>query len=420
MTNGFGHTARGVLTSVLVLGLFAFICLRSSAPPTKPQDAEETTQAPSLKAAESDSRSDSQIQVALTSRPVKSFSLKIDGPFRVAHPSDHTEVGKVFEALPEIRIDLSQTDKLIGDLQLVDGLQIVPVRSPSIWVNDRKYRGSLQIHRTDDDRLWPINVLPLEEYVAAVVDAEMPSHFGAAAREAQAIVARSYAVSCQRSPLNKHFDLYSTPVSQNYLGVIYTASDGRLLAGETPASRDAAAATRGLVCACNGELFRTYYSACCGGQTLTGLDVFKEDVPTLQSVTCGECDAAPLFRWKRFADDLSTFNRLAAAARTRSPAFRSIRAAWTAATSRSVPEVAVSDGQRTVHLSSAEVKSALGLPSLMFELSGDAEQLTIRGKGHGHGVGLCQWGAKGLAEAGYTAAEILQHYYPGSELIQLP
>lgn len=418
MTNGFGHTARGVVISVLVLVLLATVCLRSSPPPMTAVPKREALPRPVVRSNEAP-RDDSPIRVALTSRPVESFSLKIDGPFRVRSPSSGSSADIEFKALPRVRVDLSKGDRISDEITLVDGLEIVPLQSPVIWLNDRKYRGSVRFRMTGDGRAWPINVLPLEDYVAAVVDAEMPAYFGAAAREAQAIVARSYAVSCRQKPVREHFDLYSTPVSQNYLGIIYQGTDGRLLAGETPSSRDAAEATRGLVCTYQGRLFRTYYSACCGGLTSSAHEVFSEDVPALQAVSCGECDAAPLFRWKRFADDVSSFNRLTSAARTRSPAFRSVRSAWTSRKENSPARVAVSDGRRTVHLSSAEVKSALRLPSLLYDVSGDSERIVVRGRGHGHGVGLCQWGAKGLAEKGFTAEGIIRHYYPGCELVRL-
>ena len=96
-----------------------------------------------------------------------------------------------------------------------------------------------------------------------------------------------------------------------------------------------------------------------------------------------------------------------------------LESARTAAADDGPGLVSVSDGRQTVRLTATEVKSALGLPSLFFHLAGDEDGLVARGRGHGHGVGLCQWGAKGLAERGLTAAEILQHYYPGSELTPL-
>src|SRR5690606_37508645 len=111
-----------------------------------------------------------------------------------------------------------------------------------------KYRGTVRLHRVGRAKLLAVNVLPLEDYVAAVVDAEMPAAFPIAARQAQAIVARTYAISCRREATHRLFDVYASPRSQNYLGVVYRGTGGRLLAGETPAGRAAAEATAGIVC----------------------------------------------------------------------------------------------------------------------------------------------------------------------------
>ncbi|MGC1276006.1 MAG: SpoIID/LytB domain-containing protein, partial [Planctomycetaceae bacterium] len=184
-----------------------------------------------------------------------------------------------------------------------------------------------------------------------------------------------------------------------------------------PGAGAAAQATTGIVCTYRGRLFRTYYSACCGGTTLSGAAVFGDECLALGSVTCGGCDDAPLFRWERVASDPTALDRVA---RTRAPSFRSLRSASTIERLNAPGLVSVSDGRRTVQLTATEVKSALGLPSLMYKLTSDGDGVVAHGRGHGHGVGLCQWGAKGLAEQGYTAEQILKHYYPGSALTRLP
>jgi stage II sporulation protein D len=109
-------------------------------------------------------------------------------------------------------------------------------------------------------------------------------------------------------------------------------------------------------------------------------------------------------------------DRLVRLARARVPGFGALRSADPAA---DAPGVNLYDGRRTVRVSAADVKSALGLPSLAFEVSGDGRDLLARGRGHGHNVGLCQWGAKGLAGRGFSAEGILKHYYPGCELTRL-
>lgn len=428
--HSLGHIARGLFGSGMVLAVvvaatIVFVHRRSSTPTGAPLSGNP---APG-NAAGSHSRSqpgepaeitepvDDRIRVALTRRPVHSVELRIDGPFRIVTLDDAQTIESVADGLATTQVAARGDGIAIGEQTTTGGgIALVPEQSPGLWLDGRQYRGIVRLHVADDGRLWPVNVLPREEYLAAVVDSEMPATFPDAAREAQAIVARSYAVSCQRHPPHRWFDLFSTPISQNYLGVVYRAADGRLLAGETPAGRAAASATDGMVCTSDGQLFRTYYSACCGGTTLSGRFVFDDASTALASVPCETCQDAPLFRWRRSIDQPDRLNRLA---RTRVPSFGSVESARTVPREDAPAVVVLSDGRRTVRLPATELKSALNLPSLMFDLTGDPQTVTVRGRGHGHGVGLCQWGAKGLAERGLTAEEILQHYYPGSVLVRL-
>lgn len=419
---GFGHTSRGVLGSVLLLAAGAWVFERidlPEGPPPGPRVAsvERPPSPPDVvPSSVSVPRGGDAIRVAVTRRAVRSVRLRIDGPFRIVPLTGGMPKKTFVKPLVERTITASFEGLTVSGATFPKGGEIVPDRSPSVWVDGRQYRGSVRLHVTDDGRLRPVNVLPLEEYLAAVVDSEMPAAFPAAARQAQAVVARTYAISCRRAPPHPWFDLYSTPVSQNYLGFVYHDGDGRLLAGETPAGRAAVDATRGLVCTHRGRLFRTYYSACCGGRTVSGRAAFDDATPTLSSVPCGGCETAPLYRWERRTD--SAFDDLGRLARTRLPHFGSLRSAETTGGDVAVPRtVVLTDGRRRVTVSAAEVKSALGLPSLLFELS-DGEG-RISGRGHGHGVGLCQWGAKGLAERGLSAEGILKHYYPGCEVSRL-
>jgi stage II sporulation protein D len=407
-------TSRGVLGSAILL-LIIGGCLVWSLNEATPPGPESITQAASTAPVFT---GDSTIRVALTQRPVSTLRLRIEGPFTLSSLDEREAALRVIQPLSECSVAAAAGEiDLCGRLWSGPGVLITPASSPAIWIEGRKYRGSVLLHR-HGAQLRAVNVLPLEEYVAAVVDAEMPADFPAAAREAQAIAARTYAVSCRRNPANELFDLYSTPVSQNYLGVVYEDDAGRLLAGETAGGRAAAAATVNTVCTFDGQPFRAYYSACCGGRTFRGEDLF-DDADALHAVTCGGCKDAPLYRWQREIGSEPALRRLAQAARSRSPAFRSIASAKTVGDAAAPAVVVISDGVRQVRLPAVEVRKVCGLPSLCFELVADRQQITVNGRGHGHGVGLCQWGAKGLAERGLSSAEILQHYYPGCELSRL-
>jgi stage II sporulation protein D len=412
--DGLAHTSRGVLGSavlLLIVGGVVVYSLNEAKPP-------EPESAPPAIPAHFTSLDDERVRVALTRRAVSTVRLKIEGSYHVTSSDEHRPSLDRTESLAEDNVTAAPGGiRFCGRIWDSLGIEITPSSSPGIWVNGRKYRGSLRLFRTGSS-LRAVNVLPLEEYVAAVVDAEMPADFPVAAREAQAIAARTYALSCRLDPANELFDLYATPVSQNYLGVIYEGSDGRLLAGETAGGRAAAAATAHVICTFDRQPFRAYYSACCGGRTFFGGDLF-DDADSLHSVTCGGCEDAPLYRWQRSIAEESAMRRLAQLARARVPAFRSIISAKTIGDAKTPAVVELSDGVRRVRLPAVEVRRAIELPSLCFDLTADRQQIKVTGRGHGHGVGLCQWGAKGLAERGLTGAQILQHYYPGCALSHL-
>jgi stage II sporulation protein D len=87
-----------------------------------------------------------------------------------------------------------------------------------------------------------------------------------------------------------------------------------------------------------------------------------------------------------------------------------------------VARVELTAGGKASVLAGADLRQRLGwsrLPSLAFELSAKKGTFTFAGRGQGHGAGLCQWGAAGMARAGKTYQEILAHYYPKTELVKL-
>ncbi len=144
-----------------------------------------------------------------------------------------------------------------------------------------------------------LNVVRLEDYIASVVDGEMPAAFPEAARQAQAIVARAYALFSDAAPRLANqplFDVYASTRSQNYGGYQYRGRDGRRFAAESASSRHAADQTAGMVCLADGKLFCTYYTAVCGGRTASGADVFNDRRCRPESVDCPWCHDAELFR----------------------------------------------------------------------------------------------------------------------------
>lgn len=302
-------------------------------------------------------------------------------------------------------------------------LVIVP-RGPDFLRLDRhRYRGELLLTTTGSGSPLLVNRIGLEQYVASVVDGEMPLDFGAEARCAQAVIARSYVLYQQQQSLRKRlpFDVYADTRSQFYPGYQYRGNGGAWYAGESVDGRRCAEKTRGLVCGDQGKLLCTYYSAICGGGTCRGTELFPDASPLLSPVTCEHCAPAPLYRWDKTLS-LPRFQ-------TRIQDFLKSRGAgslewksWTShpRTPGKLPQYSLSDGSSRYTFSGLDLRNLLDgelLPSPLVEVILEKNQVRFRGAGHGHGVGVCQWGARGLATQGKNFRQILDFYYPGVELV---
>ena len=361
------------------------------------------------------------VRVNLTPSPLTDLTISIDGPFRILAPGS-AKILAQSDSVKDRIVSVEGNGIRVGDEVFpISQIEIVTARSPSIWVGRNQYRGSIRIFRRPGHRLIAVNLLPLEEYLASVVNSEMPATFPDEAREAQTIAARTYVLSQMKG--HPQFDVYATSRSQKYLGYQYLDDNGRRLAGETQGSREITARTAGIVCTWEGKVFTTYYTAVCGGRTTHGRSVFKDAVPAIASVECDWCREADRYRWtsslpldrmskslqEHFAGQDEEFGQL-----------KSLQTSFGDA--GDLPFYMVSDGIRTRKIAGTELRHSLPIGTLdspRFTAEIDAAEVRFSGAGHGHGVGFCQWGARGLGLAGRSALQILQYYYPGSATVRL-
>ncbi len=153
-----------------------------------------------------------------------------------------------------------------------------------LTVGEKGYRGDLRIAKSGA-KLQLVNVVPLESYLLGVVPGEMPKDWPLEALKAQAVAARTYAVS--HFVKAKGFDLYSDWRSQVYYGV----------ASEGPGPTRAVNETKGEILMYEGAPAQTFYFSSSGGRTLSSLDVFGMEIPYLQSVGDRWDSVSPNFRW---------------------------------------------------------------------------------------------------------------------------
>lgn len=364
------------------------------------------------------------VRVCLTDPAAEAVVLSAAAPVTVRLVGSAEELGR-FPSLDAARCTATRTGLKIGTRSFAASqLELIPDRSPALWAGRHQYRGTIRLYRQQGNRVLAVNVLPLEDYIASVINGEMPATFGESARQAQAVIARTYVLYQLMRPGRQQrlFDVYASTRSQHYQGTQYETSSGRKLAGETPRSRQIAASTAGVVCTWNDRLFCTYYSAVCGGQTAAGTGVFSDAAPPVAAVPCEWCSKAERYRWSVevpravFRERLSGRTSL-----NRSSPLTAIHQAAATVPGRP-PDFEIHAGRKSARINASSVRrmlSGYSLHSARFELSLETDFVRVTGRGHGHGVGLCQHGAAGMAGAGHSCLEILSHYYPGARLVRL-
>jgi stage II sporulation protein D len=266
----------------------------------------------------------------------------------------------------------------------------------------RAYRGYAYLI-AQGSSLTLVNSLPVEQYVQGVLPSEMPSSWPLEALKSQAVIARTYAMS----RLNQvgEFDVCATERCQVYGGATV----------ETYAGNEAVAATDGLIVAWNNKPAETYFSADSGGFTASSKEVWGKEIPYLTA------RPDPDSRWTgtdwTLTPSKSTIATAISRFAPRAGTYRSLRVISRGDSGR-ILKIEVVGTNATVKLEDKNAYGfarALGAKSSLISVLSTAP-LTISGSGNGHGVGLSQWGARGLAARGWTYEQILGYYYVGVSL----
>jgi stage II sporulation protein D len=299
-----------------------------------------------------------------------------------------------------------------------------------VW-NGKRYRGELAITATDSGALV-VNVLSMNDYLRGVVPLEIGSRTAAefAAVQAQAVAARTYAYKHLTS--SRAFDMYATVQDQVYGGVD----------AEKSQSDSAITTTADVVVLYNGQPITTPYHSTCGGSTAAVSEVWYDqpDQPYLRPVSDKipgtnnfYCDPSPRFSWTQSYDaaGLRAVMEKYLAAYTKAPKngvgrITDIREQGRTQSGR-VAALAVQTEGGTYNLRGNDIRFVLRDPkgailnSTYFSFTretsgGEVSRLTVNGRGYGHGIGMCQWGAIGRARAGQNYRTILETYYPGTTI----
>lgn len=269
-----------------------------------------------------------------------------------------------------------------------------------------------------------IKTMDLEEYLKGVVSGEMPASFEIEALKAQAVAARSYAVSRVRTFGEAgHHGHPGAPLCDSvHCQVWYSQDKLRELKSKNwmrdywPRIEQAVKETEGMILTYDGvPVDQPLYHSTSGGKTENSEDVFASAVPYLKSVESPYEQRAPYFTDSQSVS-ASTF-----VARLREK-YSDININSSNIAS-SLKLLEKSDGGRILKLqvgnkvlSGRDIRDILGLRSANFTITIKGSEMVFKTVGYGHGVGMSQWGANGMAEKGYDFEEILKHFYTGVEV----
>lgn len=330
----------------------------------------------------------------------------------------------------------------VGRLGIFSQVSVEPLVQSVLAVDGNRYRGRFRVEEDSFGHINVVNLVDVESYLKGVIPAEMIPSSHPEALKAQAVVARTFALKKSlRSKRRKGYDLTADTASQVYHGI----------GGEAPGPSQAVEDTRGSVLHVRNTLVDAFYHQACGGRTQNNEDVWGgRALPHLRAVDCNYCAAQYArqgfgnFHWTQRISHRDLQVKLLE---------HGIQIGSILDVRQSLEECgrassfSLSAEDRELEISSAKLRDFLGagfLKSSFYrlmtgepsrELASDLRPINpmaeanirsiigsylsksserimeIEGTGAGHGVGLCQWGARRQAELGKKHEDILRFYF---------
>ncbi len=360
----------------------------------------------------------------------ESISVGTTGPYEIY--AGDSVVARSMAPLPEGK--MSRRDgrwSLHAGNYAADELAVTAVGQSFVRVGSRSYRGKVVFTTAEDGGIIAVNHLDMESYLAGVLASELYPSWHIRTYQAQAIAARTYAFyEMGTFGRTRRYDLRSDQSSQVYGG----------FQAETSNALHAVETTGGIVLATgpegNEKVFKAYYSSCCGGITNSAYVLSGPPItsgPLAGGQKCEDCKVSSRYRWPTVTIPKDVIYR-ALCGRYRQVAglggLKTIEVVEEEWPGSDFPRpiwinVVGTNGQK-VRIRADDLRISLlrggqvqGLYSMNCRIRDTGDAIVFdQGRGFGHSVGLCQWGAQGKALRGCSVQEILSAYYPGAKLFQ--
>ena len=317
---------------------------------------------------------------------------------------------------------LKKTGETIHIPEQKEGIQILSIERQQ---GKPVYRGTLDI-QWKSEGLILVNKLPLEEYLCSVVPGEMPASYEGEALKAQAVCARTYA---WKQIQQQSLDEYGADVDDSVNYQVYGNSQPQASATE------AVNATEGRIITQNGEAVEAYYFSTSAGVTVTD-EVWGAETPAsyLKSVPCRFDENMPWSRWQvkipweilaeraaKATGEKGKLLSLSAEKTDQNGAVTGLRVITETASvllenEHTIREFLSPEGLDITEKDGTVTRGGSLLPSAFIQIEEDGKEVTITGKGYGHGVGMSQNGANAMAKEGYSWQEILGYFFRNIEI----
>ncbi|MDP8266091.1 MAG: SpoIID/LytB domain-containing protein [Candidatus Aceula meridiana] len=342
-------------------------------------------------------------------RGVGEFTLQVKGPYQVLNFDSKETLGQE-KFLKAKKVVPTKDGIQIGEKHyLKDKIKISPQKEASVYINNRRFRGEIDIIKNVNNHLLVVNVIDLENYIKGVLYHEISDRWPLEAIKAQAIAARTYALYSMQNSKSPFYDVRSDIYSQVYGG----------RTSEKYRTNIAVERTAGLVLVYRDKILPAFYHATCAGHTENVAALWDNNLPPLRGVVCNFCKKSPHYSWKKnmrlkdIQDKLNekgyAFGRIThMQVLDRNPSGRI-----------TTIKITTDDDKQTI-VSGKEFRDIVGpnvIRSNNYVIDMKGYYVDFLGRGWGHGVGLCQWGAYFMSREGYSYDEILSFYYPGARIV---
>lgn len=263
----------------------------------------------------------------------------------------------------------------------------------------------VRVYREDTKE---IEEVPIEEYVVGVLAGEMPVDFELEALKAQAVASRSYVMKQMERNINKEYDVIDTVTNQVYLDKTHLVSVWKeSYTDKINKIKLAVLSTKGEYISSENKVAEALFFSTSPGITENSEEIFTNKVSYLRSVESPWDEISPAYTSNTTYTLNEFYNLLGLEYQEK----LNIEIVDKTSTGR-IKKIKINGKEFT----GSSVCSKLSLKSTYFEIIKEDTKIIIKNKGYGHGVGMSQYGAEGMAKEGYKYDEILKHYYTGIEI----